>query len=111
MDLTAGGSTPLLTVPGRQIVVLGCSVRITAAAGVVSEATAGIGFNPQADNIFSSQLLAGLLAVSDVYEFPQGGTQALPSPPLETITFGLDVVAVATTLVAEILLFGYVRRS
>lgn len=111
VDLTAAGSVPLLTVPGRQVVVLGCSVRITSSSVATVEATAGVGFNGAADNIFGSQVLTGLLSVGEVYEFPPGGTQGLASPPSDTISFGIDLGATATILIAEILLFGYVRRS
>lgn len=111
IDLTAAGNVPLLSVPGRQVVILACTVRITASTGASTEATAGVGFNGAADNIFGSQVLSGLLSVGEVYEFPPGGTQGLASPPSDTISFGIDGAAVATTLVAEVLLFGYVRSS
>ena len=106
VDLTAVAVTPLYTVPGGMTLIVEAVVlRCVQASGVTVEAAAGVGSNAGADNVFGSQYLTGLDAAGLYYLFPPGGAQ-VELTAAQVLSFGVDVAAVATTLVVEIDLIG-----
>jgi hypothetical protein len=110
--LLGGSSVPLFDAPGKDTVILGCSLVVTAASGITSPAKVGIGTNLDLDNIFESQFLTGFGgAVGEIYEFPPGGAFAVARPPGSSILIGIDVGATGSVLTVDVLLFGYVRNS
>ena len=105
------GAIPLFTVPtGMEAIVLGASARVVSASGVTLPATAGIGTNVPADNMFESQELSGLLDPGNIYDFPPGGASVVAVAG-ETISLGVDDGFTGTSQVAEIMLFGYLRTA
>jgi hypothetical protein len=111
IDLTAPADTTLFTVPsGFELIVFGASVRCEAATAISSPATARIGFNGPASNLFSAQLLVALTAQDDAYDYPVGGESVI-APAGSVIVFRVDAGATGTSQSGEVSLFGYLRRS
>ncbi len=109
IDGLVAADTLLYTVPsGSEAVILGAVVICSAASGISAPATAGVGSNGAADDIFASQALTGLTAAGLAYTFPEGGTFAIAGSG-STINLGIDAGATGTSQSLSVHLIGYTR--
>lgn len=89
-------NTAIFVVPGGvSLLVEAVILRCIDEVGVTIPASAGVGFNGAADNVYGSQILTGLDAAGLYYLFPQGGT-SLIVPAAATLSVGIDVIANGT---------------
>ena len=101
------GALDLYTIPAdRQAAVTGAMVLLTAAAGVITPATLGIGIASGEADIIAAVLLTGLTTANRATELGpiaasrvgQGG---------EIIRLGIDIGFIATTATLAVDLYGY----
>jgi hypothetical protein len=100
------GNTALFTVPGGETLLTELVVvRCTAAVAVTTPPTCGVGFNGAADNIFSSQILTGLLTVGTFYVFPPGGIQT-EATAASVVSLGVDQAPAGTSMTLAVDFLG-----
>ena len=107
IDFTIVAATNLYTVPtGRKCVVTSAIIRVTSANTISVAAQAGIGIAAGEDDILALVTLTELTAVDKAFRMSPTITFAVGSAD-NIIKLGVDIGAVATTMLCEVSLFGY----
>ena len=100
-------NTAVYAVPGgTNLIVEAVILRCVAANLITGPARAGVGANGGADDVYSSQLLTGLVNTGLCYLFPRGGISRVV-PGGSTLYVGIDVVAAGTSQTLEADLIGH----
>jgi hypothetical protein len=106
INLKTAASTLLYTVPATKTLVdTYAVVHITAASAITTGAVAGYGSNGTQDNLFFPQELSNALAAGDTFTMLPFG-KGVVVPAAGAVDFGVDTVAVGTSQVATVYLFG-----
>lgn len=107
IDMTVVAATNLWTVPvGFTAIIWGALIEVTAAAGIVTAASAGVGIAAGEDDIFASVPLTGLLAAGQVWSFLAAGLSRT-APAGSIVKLGVDVGAAGGTQTARCHLLGF----
>lgn len=110
IDLTSTGETTIYTVPsGRSAVILDVILVATAATAANGDASAGVGMNAGADDLFSPVTIA-INAADDMYQFIRaafisGATVIATSG--QTVDLGVDSADTGTALTVTAYAIGY----
>lgn len=103
------GNTTLWTVDAAAV-ILGAVVRCTAASVITTGATAGVGVNTEADDIFTSMAMPFLTDTSGAlaaFVFAAMGQGRFVVAAADVVKFGIDVAAVGTSQTLAVDLRGY----
>jgi hypothetical protein len=107
IDAKVVAETALYTVPaGETVVVIGVTLRCTAAVAISAHPKAGVGIAAGADDIFAEQNCLGLKATDDEFQFPHAGVRKVGTAG-SVIKLGIDRAAVGTSMTLAADLMGY----
>jgi hypothetical protein len=107
LDLTAATTTAIYTIPtGFSEIVTGCIIRIKSADTVSGDADVSLGINPSTTNLFDTETLVGVQAVSDFWSFWKQSSVGILANGGAQVDLDVVVAATATTLTADVYIIG-----
>ena len=105
IDATVVAETTLYTATGTTVIT-GVILLCTAASGITTEATAGVGIAVGEDDIFSSEPLTGLTVVNKAFNYLFSGTRVV-AVNTDAIKLGIDTAAIGTSQVLTAYILGF----
>ena len=107
IDLTATGTTTLLTAPNDQsALILGVILQATQADTVTVAPQVSVGLNPSTDNVFATEPLVGFDTVDALYYMWSNTNKAVVIPASGVLDLDVSVAATATSLEATARVIG-----